>query len=268
MTLVDTLAFPPATMTATEILRQLPNTLCEEREQAICEFFEAGQCPMWLRQWVEIPVAADGLSGAFYVMPDFLCLGTDDDYVYTPLGAINAERALRRFKAVLPTQRMVSLVYAMSKKQVAQPWGPPYDNSMKLTERWAVQTRKAAKGIKASGAHNGDLVEGHFKNVIVSPRTVTSHGTDLSFFGWYDGRGRPIQGDSGAHGSSYCDYSHGVRAVLSNVVVGDRMTSLPEALADEHAYKLFSEVRLEVSSYAQARDAYARSHGSPPGLKY
>lgn len=268
MTVVDTLAFPAPTTPGSELVAQLPNKMGTEREDALYAMYMAGQCPMWLRQWHEIEVEHEGLTGAFYVLPDFMCVGTDSDYIYTPMGALNAERVLTRFKAVLPTQKMVETIYSRSVKQVAQPWDEPYDSSMMYTSRWPTQTSKVRRMMGETGVILGQLVEGHYKNVIVSDKVMKNHGVDLGFFGWYQSNGKPIQGDSLAHGACYCDYSHGVRGVLNKVVVGDVFMSLEEALDHEEAYKLFSHVRFHPGTYAAARSLQQAATGEPLPLKY
>lgn len=226
---------------ASELVEELPSSLGSAREKMLYELYAAGQFPTWLRRWVEVTVEYDGMRGSIYVMPDFLCIGTDDEYCYTPMGAIGAEKVLSLFGAVLPTPKIVDLLYKRTCfPQLAQPWGPPYDGSMLKTSRWMMQTRKVKSAMEASGAKPGDLVEGHFKNVTTSPLVPCNKGEVLSFYGWYMAGGIPIQRDSGAHGAGYCDYSHGIRGVLQDVVVEGVMMSLAEACADEELAPMFS----------------------------
>ena len=269
MTYVDSLTFPAPTLGCSALLPTLPNEIGPAREDRLFELYMAGQCPLWLRQWKEIVVEAEGLKGSFFVLPDFLCLGTDTDYLYTPMGALNAERILeQRFNAVLPTERMVDLIYAASKRQAAQPWGPPYDDSMMNTSRWPAQSAKVIGMQRARGVTTGQLVEGHCKNVIVSDKAMAKHGVHLGFYGWFLNNGEPIQQDSLEHGALYCDYSHGVRGVLSTVVVEDQTMKLADALKDERAHVLFSSTRFDPGSYTAARAAYFQMRGVEAPLTY
>jgi len=248
---------PAPTLTGTEIFRELVNTLGAVREEQVYKLALEGQMPLFLRQWVEVPVAHGALSGTVYVLPDFFCLGTNEDYLYAPMGALNAERVGDLLGARLPTVSLVRQVYTSSKKQVAQPWGPPYDGSMSHTSRWPVQTAKVRAALFASKTKPGDLVEGHYKNVIVSKKTMTSHGVMLGFWGWFDRDGRPIQGDSQAHGAGYCDYSHGVRYVLNEMVVEGQLMAVDDVLRHEEYYHLISDERFgEHTTYHSARAAH------------
>lgn len=208
--------------------------------------------------WHEVNVEAGGLRGTFYVLPDFLCIGTDDDYCYTPMGALGAEKVLSLFGAVLPTPKMVDDIYrACDHRQVAEPWGPPYDGSMMKTARWPLQTQRVREAMAATPARPGDLVEGHMKNVTVSERMADHKGIDLSFYGWYDEVGEAIQGDSMSHGAGYCDYSHGVRVVLNRVAIGDALLTLEEALSQpEFCPLLTRKGPFSPTSYHAVREKY------------
>lgn len=249
---------PPPGKTATELLADVPPDIGEEREDHLLQLFTEGQFPVWLRMWQEVNVEdRDGNQGTFYVMPDFLCFGTDDDYCYAPMGGMNAERVLSLFDAVLPTPKMVADIYNESTSQIAVTWGPPYDGSMMRTERWPIQTQRIREAMKETGARPGDLVEGHMKNVTVSEKMVANKGVDLSFWGWFDEDGKPIQGDSLAHGAGYCDYAHGVRGVLRTVAVNNALMTLAEALEQPEFCALFTRNGpFSPSSYRETRAHY------------
>lgn len=269
MTVINTLMYPPPTVPGSVLVKGLPAEMGVAREDALYYLYKAGQYPMWLRRWVEFNVKEGNDTGTFYVLPDFLCVGTDDDYVYTPMGALGAERVLSKvMSAMLPTHKMVEIIYGSSIKQVAQPWGPPYDATMTSTSRWAVQTERVRKKMQNNYDLPGGVVEGHFKNVIVSERVMARDGVDLGFFGWYKSDGKPIQLDSLAHGACYCDYSHGVRAVLDIVVVNGNFMPLKDALCSPKAWKLFSHSILRCATYEEARHRKESSTGVTLPLKY
>lgn len=261
---------PFASASATELYPSIPPSLGQEREDALYAMYSKGQFPNWLRVVHEVPVEhtrEDGtvLRGAFYCLPDLLCVGNDADYLYTPMGAIGAERVLRLLGCRLPTPKMVKDIYLQTAfPQVAQPWGPPYDHSMYLTSRWPAQTRRVRANMNSSGARPGDLVAGHFKNVTVSEKLVGCHGSELSFYGWFKSNGEPIQGDSMAHGAGYCDYSHGVRGVLPEVAVERDLVPLDRALGDPEVAELFTwNGAFHPTTYAANREA-----GGVSGVRY
>ncbi len=256
---------PLPSKTGSEIFKALSNNLGTEREDQIYTFAALGQIPTFLRQWVELPVQQGDLKGTVYVLPDFFCLGTDEDYLYVPMGALNAERVGALFGARLPTVKLVNDIYAASMKLQAEPWGPPYDGSMSWTSRWPKQTAKVRKQLEAREAPLGTLVEGHLKNVVVSNKMVARKGEMLSFYGWFRADGKPIQGDSLAHGAGYCDYSHGVRYVLDEMVVeGQYLMSLDEVLQHDDYYRLISTEKFGLHTTYQA----VREANQVQGIRY
>lgn len=233
---------PPPTTPGSALLEQLDEALGETREDQIFEMAQAGNVPMFLRRWLELPVSHGDLEGTVYVLPDFFCLGTDDDYFYTPMGALNAERVGELIGARLPTPRLVQAMYDASRyKQMAQPWGPPYDGSMSRTYRWSTQSAKVRAALRRTKAVPGELVEGHFKNVVVTKKTMDNKGVKLGFWGWFNAHGQPIQGDSQAHGAGYCDYAHGAHYILGQMVAGGDLVDVAEALQQPATHALISD---------------------------
>lgn len=247
---------PTEAKSGTDIFPTLDNRLGEKREDQVYALAAAGNFPAFLRQWIELPVSCDSIKGTVYVMPDYFCVGTDEDYLYTPMGAINAERIGVLFNARLPTAKLVQLMYDKSCAQVAQPWGPPYDASMSRTERWLQQTTKVRIAMRMTGAKPGELVEGHCKSIITSKKTMDGKGQMLGFWGWFKADGKPIQGDSQAHGAGYCDYAHGAHYVMNEMVVEGEIMDMGEVLRHRDFYRLISDKRFgEHTTYHDVRKA-------------
>ena len=229
---------PPPSKLGSSIFLELDNRLGTLREDQIYSLAAMGCVPTFLRQWLELPVSFGSLSGTIYVLPDYFCLGTNEDYLYVPMGALNAERVGALFNARLPTKRLVQLMYNQGRKQVAQPWGAPYDGSMSHTSRWPKQTFRVRDALNAQA---GELTEGHFKSIITSKRTMDNEGKMLGFWGWFDKAGKPIQGDSQAHGAGYCDYSHGAHYIANEMVLDGQLLDVGEVLRHRDYYRVISD---------------------------
>jgi len=250
-------ALPEPTKAGSEIFSSLAPHLGEKREKQLYDLASCGNIPMFLRQWKEIPVSSGMLTGTVYVLPDYFCVGTDDDYLYAPMGALGAEKVGELFNARLPTKKLVQAMYDHGHKQVAQPWGPPYDGSMSDTDRWPTQTKKVRERMARSGAVPGDLVEGHFKSIIVSKRTMEGEGKMLGFWGWFASNGKPIQGDSQAHGAGYCDYAHGAHYIMNEMIVGEDVMSIDDVLRHRDYFRLISDEQITpYTTYASVRKAH------------
>ena len=57
--------------------------------------------------------AADGRKhrGRFWIMPDYLAIGADDDFVRIPMSPITAQSVADKFGCLLPTRKMVDEIY-------------------------------------------------------------------------------------------------------------------------------------------------------------
>lgn len=230
----------------------LPPKLGKARADAVYDWVIQGAVPRFLQRWEEVTFKENGHDVTFYCTPDFLCLGTDKDWVYAPIGALTAEQIGKHLNAHLPTPKMVDIIYAKSNKQVAQPWGPPYDHSMTDTSRWRTQSDKIQA---APNFRQGSLMEGHLKNVCVSKKMESKKGEWLSFYGWYNADGSCIQGNNvNAHGAEYADYAHGVRYVLNEVVIDGYLLTMDEALQHDELHSLFEpEGVMKFGNYSDCR---------------
>jgi hypothetical protein len=229
---------------ATSLLWKLPNDPGEERERMIRDFALRGDVPAHLQVWCPVPVTHEGLTGEFYCTPDFLSIGSDDDWVRVRINPVTAELIGEVAKAMLPTRKMVNDIYVTSKKLAAQSWGPPYDHSMMCTHRWAPQDARINQQIQSKGYERGELIEGHAKNVVIGLGLGTNHGQQIGIYGWFDESGTAIQGPGvqwKAHEWSYTDYSQCVRFVHKEMLVGDEVMRVEDVLADSKLHKLISD---------------------------
>lgn len=243
---------------AIEILRRLPKSDCFERDDMVLEFFQAGHIPMFYQHWCSVPVKGKKLSGLIYVLPDFLCLGTDEDFVRARVNPPVAEKIGALIEAQLPTSKMVDDIYAASQKLYAQPWGPPYDKSMLLTARWEPQDAKIKETFLKKEYKLSKVVAGHLKNVVVG--IGIDHKFDkkawkwklmkpedqakvVGIYGWFEADGKVIQGPNPnwkSHPIPYADYSHGTRFVHREMMIGNEVVAVDDVLKDPERCDLLS----------------------------
>lgn len=214
---------------ASEIRRQLPDY---DRHDAIMGFVKDGCVPYFLRRWVELDVSQGSVPVRIWVLSDYFSLGTDEDFVRMPLGLETAHDIAKMIGAALPTPKMVDLIHQRAKTIVAQPWGPPYDQSMMSTTRIFQHNAQIESQRKALGISVGTLVSGHKKDVVQSHRHRTGR---VCIYGWFRTSSpqsyiQPLNCSS--HGSGYADYSHGVRFVRDVVDLNGRIRKLSDALQD------------------------------------
>jgi hypothetical protein len=215
-----------------------------ERDAAIRHELLAGNVPGFLRQLRPVSIAGhlrDGRSVqlTLCVLSDYLGLGSDRDFLLVPMGLDSALDVASRFGFVLPTRRMVDLIYrAAAVHLVPQPLpaGDQMRSAAYLQRHDALVEQQRA----AQGAAPGALTAGHKKDLVLTERLWQQPGR-VAIYGWQHPDGKPIQSLSTVHGARYADYSHGIRLVSQTLYVDGRPTRLLDALADAQLAPLLSD---------------------------
>ena len=91
--------------------------------------------------------------------------------------------------------------------------------------------------------HYGELAElaaGIKKDVVVSNR-LKEKPDRVAIYGWHRPDGKPIQPLSAVHREDYVDYSHGIRLVKAEVVVGREPMPMAKLLGDPDLCGLVSD---------------------------
>jgi hypothetical protein len=213
-----------------------------ERDELILDQVAAGNIPQFMRI-----VQAVKLSErvTIYVLPDYLCVGSDDDYVLVPLNPMTAQRICDRFKATLPTRKMVDGIWREAALQLEpKPWGPPYDASMMSTDRFSQHSQRVVDQFKKEGGQLGTLVGGHKKDVVLSLAVQAPQELKVAIYGWHKKDGVPIQGpgiQATAHEITYRDYAHGIRLVSLLCKVDGKDMTVTDVLKDPSLVPLLSD---------------------------
>ena len=213
------------------------------RDRELAREILAGNVPGFLRNLVPVTVngqVPDGspVSVTLCVTPDYLALGSDRDFVRVPLGLRAATRIGDAFNMLLPTPRMVDMIYRAAKLKVSpQPMTPGAQMTSTAYVLRHDQTIRAQR--ERAGAAIGTLIAGQKKDVVLTSR-LASHIGRVAIYGWHRGNGRPIQPLSTVHGAGYADYSHGVRLVSRTAFLNGKPVDLRDLLADPRYAGLLS----------------------------
>jgi len=183
------------------------------RDQLIRDEIINGNVPSFMRKMVEVQV--EDLT--LYCTPDYLCIGSDDDFVSVPMSYDHASIIAKTLKCHLPTRKMVDKIFAASKQHLPpQPLPPTADmptTGYVLHQNELIEAKKAQYGYK-----NGVLLAGHKKDIVISAKYPFNPGKE-AIYGWHQLNGMPIQPLSFAHDTHYLDYSHGARLILDSVKI-------------------------------------------------
>jgi hypothetical protein len=226
-------------MTGQEFMQALGTTKDDAREAMILKaILTDDQCPPFLDEYVSVQVTGLGHTLVYRVAPDYLAIGTNDDYVLMPMYPTTAQKIADAWNCILPTYRMVNQIYGSSKiKLGAHPFDPAKNDNTANATYAAVNAKIAADrlvALKAGGwsPTPGPLAAGHKKDVIIS-RLIATHPNSVFIYGWFQA-GNPIQGLPlfTGHSHHYVDYSHGIRMVDASAMLDGVAVDLRAVLAN------------------------------------
>ena len=110
---------PPAAPQGMEFARSIAALPLQQREEKILAEVMAGNVPPFLRTFVPVTVTTGTLTATYDVAPDYLAIGSDDDYFLTPLTPYTAQIIADRLGCSLPTRKMVDDIYASATVKLA-----------------------------------------------------------------------------------------------------------------------------------------------------
>ena len=169
----------PDAQSGSEIADELVGLNLSTREQVLLREFEEGNVPSWLRLLTPIEVTADvqGIRTrmVLWVTSDYLAVGSDEDYFRGPLSPAIAQQIADLSNSVLPTPRMVNLIWDRAEvKLTPQPIPPgPEMTEIPVFRRHhdLIQQQLIEKKVAA-----GVLVVGHKKDIARRTfRHMTTH---------------------------------------------------------------------------------------------
>lgn len=194
----------------------------------------SGNVPDFLRRLVPVPVksvdAARPVAITVCVLPDYLAVGSDTDFVFVPLGLGAALDVAHRFGFALPTPRLVDAIYEASAVKL-QPLPLPASAEMRSTAYFVYHSELIGRERAVRAGTLGELTAGDKKDLVLTNLLWQVPGR-VAIYGWHRAINQPIQPLSIVHGARYADYSHGVRLISSTVYVDGLKRSLEEVLAE------------------------------------
>ncbi len=195
------------------------------REDAIIEQALSGNMPSFQRLLVPISVEKRIFDGSkvrltYYVMPDYLAIGSDANYIRVPINLYSAQQIAQALGFVLPTRKMVNQIYHKAELKLhPRPMKP--GPQMTSTRYFIRHNAMIDAQLKKIQEFPGQLVAGHKKDVVQS-RKLLSKPSAIAIYGWHRSYQNPIQPLSTVHGAYYADYSHGIRLVSQWAVMEHR----------------------------------------------
>ncbi len=234
----------PDAITGSAFIEKIKTMSLADRENEIYTQLSQGNMPNYMRIPTTISETIKDASGTdcaveIEVLPDFLAVGSDEDFVRIPMLPTTAQRVATLFGATLPTRKLSDLIHKNSViKMTPKPMTP--DASMTTVPVFNAHNTLIEADRIAFAQPLSSLISGHKKDIVITNRLMEVPER-LFIYGWHYANGTPIQPLSGAHGVNYVDYSHGVRIIKDEVMVNGVPAKVKDILQDANRYKLLSD---------------------------
>jgi hypothetical protein len=256
--LAQSLPLPPRATNAPDgdaFAQKISSLDLKQREQTIETEILAGNVPDFLRKFcpVRVTEVTGGVTnvGVFFAAPDYLAVGSDQNYFLTPISPGTAQQVAQRLECVLPTRKMVDAIYAAAEVKLKPSPIPP--SAAMTTVPIFAQHNAMVRARRMSSTNLfplGALVAGHKKDVVIFARLADAPNK-VAIYGWHQTNGLPIQPLYLGHVSSWVDYSQCTRLVSQFMLVNGGKKLVAEVLADPNLCGLISdEGALTNASYA------------------
>jgi hypothetical protein len=241
------LNIPPRDLQAesgSEFMTRIEVLPLAEREEEIFRAISSGNVPAFLRKLVTLDAVFTDAEGTehhvqYQVMPDYLAVGSDDDFCRIPMNPHTAQRLATQFGGSLLTAKLSDHIYERAEVKLAPFSYIPVGNANELVSKFHDHNEQIEKQFREAGGVMGQLTAGIKKDVILSA-VISERRDRVVIYGWHKPDGKPIQPVYSGHIDWYVDYSHGVRLVNDRVLVDGKPASLKEILKHPVLFRLFS----------------------------
>ncbi|WP_411272941.1 hypothetical protein [Daejeonella sp.] len=219
----------------------------DERENIIFNEIKSGNIPDFYRNFIEIKdtITSKGKSHTirYFVAPDFIAIGSNENYFYCPMKAQLAQKVANLLKCSLPTRKISDKIYQNAiVKMVPEPIPP---SPQMITIPVFEKHNRLVNTQRQLSVHQyplGSLVAGNKKDVVISNKIYNDKGVlRVVIYGWHKPDGKAIQLLYNGHSSIHVDYSHGIRMVLNKIWVNGKKTSMQKVLRSNTLHPLLSD---------------------------
>ncbi|MBC7937647.1 MAG: hypothetical protein H7Y86_20040 [Rhizobacter sp.] len=221
----------------------------KQRDAAAVSEILSGNIPAFLRKFLPVNSSFRDSAGiihqaTFYVSPDYLSVGNNDDFARVPLTPMAAQKIADSFNCFLPTRKMVDLIYQQATVQLDPvPMYAFRDSSITMWQH----------NLIIEGQRNGrkGLIAGIKKDLVISAKLNNEKPNHEAIYGWHKLDGKPIQPLYTGHINWWVDYSHGIRLVYRKIKVDGSWMDYEDVLKDAVLQKLIcDEVMCDFFKYS------------------
>lgn len=230
-----------STQTGTAFYQQAAAMKWAARDSFVVKEILAGNVPAFLKKFAAVNISiidsstGKAVKATYYVSPDYLSLGTDDDWARINITPNAAQKIADSFHCFLPTKKMVDDIYKAAKVKLEPV--PMYAFRDSTPTMWhhhliVEGQRKGRKG----------LIAGIQKDVVISGKVSRDKRPDrVAIYGWHKSDGKPIQPLYTGHINWWVDYSQGIRLVYRKIKVEGKWMDYIDVLKHPVLQKLLCD---------------------------
>lgn len=243
---------PANPISARAFLKATRDKTPQERDAIAADLVINGNFPSFIRKFVPIDSSKNGKVLEYKVSPDFLCIGTDSDYMIWPFSAPQCQRIAAAFGCMIPTVQMSEEIYKKAKVKLdaktpsmlptkinGQTYSPKdfvASKHMISPQGVAVHNKMIRDQLKDFDYIPGELVAGHKKDVVIDQSVPEGR---LGMHGLYD-KGKAIQGGAlTSHTANHIEYGMALRLVDRKALLDGRPVDLLKfsGVTQSYSYK-------------------------------
>jgi len=204
-----------------------------EREKTIVPLMLAGNIPALNLHLKKVNLNFTDSSGKKYkatlfVSPDYLSIGNTENYMHMPLTPQAAQQIADSLHCILPTKKMVDLIYENAAiKSEPNPLTEKRDSMKTFLQHHRIIREQL------NMKHSRGIIAGTKKDVVQTPGIYTaSKPNRVAIYGWHRMNGKAIQPLYTGHFDWYVDYSHGIRLIYEKMIVNGKILFVKDVLND------------------------------------
>lgn len=238
---------PLEALTGSQFIKKVMNMTFDQREKEIYYQLSIGNIPEFLRNPTTITSNFFDAEGkehncTYQVMPDYLAIGSNEDFCRIPMGPLTAQKIADLYGAILPTAKLVDDIYKHAKIKLEPVAYLPIGDENTLVTKFLKHNQDIETQLINAGGVHGQLIGGIKKDVVISNKIVDSlRQNNVVIYGWHKPDGTPIQPLTNIHKNYYVDYSHGIRLLNEEMLIDSYTVNIKSMLSDTLLYKLLSD---------------------------
>lgn len=228
-----------AAITGTDFYKMAAAFNWQRRDSFAVREVLAGNIPGFLKKFVPVHTSitnsGNTINAVYYVSPDYLAVGSDNDWARINITPMAAQQIADSFHCFLPTRKMVDDIYKSATiKLEPVPMYAFRDSTVTMYQHHLIVEgqRKLRKG----------LITGIQKDVVISGKIMKDGRPDrVAIYGWHKPDGKPIQPLYTGHINWWVDYSQCIRLIFRTIYVNGKAMDYTEVLKDKILQRLLCD---------------------------